>query len=88
VTPDLIERLLEPFNVRRWCGIAQRSVPQPDVIQYAGYSSLNPFYRAGSGIGDIEPDRGQFDRPGPTPFCTRGGYAGETEVIDRAGHDA
>jgi len=88
VTPDLIERLLEPFGTDPDVGVVCPKIryhQQPDVIQYAGYSTLNPFTGQARAIGSHQPDRGQFDQPGLTPFAHGAAMLVKRSVIEQAG---
>ncbi len=88
VTPDLIERLLEPFGLDPSLGITCpkiRYFQEPTIIQYAGYTPLNPYTGQAWSIGSHQTDKGQFDKPGLTPFAHGAAMMVKREVLDRAG---
>ncbi|HRO07187.1 MAG TPA: glycosyltransferase family 2 protein [Ferruginibacter sp.] len=69
VTPDLLDKLLDPFqrfpNVGVTCPKI-RYFHQPDTIQYAGFARMHPITGRTTTIGDHEKDHGQHDVSGPT----------------------
>lgn len=88
VTPDLIERLLEPFASDPSIGVTCpkiRYYQQPTVIQYAGYTPVNPYTGQARAIGSHQVDQGQFDRPGLTNFAHGAALMVKRSVIERAG---
>ncbi len=88
VTPDLIERLLEPFRADETIGVTCPKIryhDSPTVIQYAGYTPLNFYTGQAWAIGSQQEDRGQFDQPGPTPFAHGAAMMIKRSVIERAG---
>ena len=88
LTPDLLERLLEPFAADRQIGITCPKIRYfyaPDVIQYAGYRPLNKFTGQTGAIGTHEVDRGQYNRSGPTHFAHGCAMMVKREVIDQVG---
>lgn len=87
LTPDLLENLLESFadpTVGVVCPKI-RFFHHPDVIQYAGYRPLNPWTGQTTPFGKGEPDRGQYDRPGPTHFAHGAAMMLRREVLDTVG---
>lgn len=88
VTPDLIERLLEPFATDETIGVTCPKIryhQQPSVIQYAGYTPLNRFTGQAWAIGSHQQDIGQFDKPGITPFAHGAAMLVRRKVVERAG---
>lgn len=88
VTPDLIERLLEPFASDGSIGITAPKIryhQYPDTIQYAGYSTMNPYTGQAWALGSHQLDRGQFDQAGPTPFAHGAAMMIRRDVIERVG---
>jgi len=78
VTPDLLERMLEPFNEDSSVGVVSPKIKyfhNPTILQYAGFTEINPITGRNTGIGDKEEDRGQHDVGGYTlmrtaPLCS------------------
>ena len=69
VTPDLIGLLLKPFELHPSVGVTSPKIKfyhQPEMIQYAGFNAMNPFTGRTSTIGEMQEDRGQYDKSGPT----------------------
>lgn len=88
VTPDLVERLLEPFGADASIGLTCPKIryhQQPTVIQYAGYTPLNPYTGRAWAIGSHQVDAGQFDRAGVTHFAHGAAMLVKREVVERAG---
>ena len=88
VTPDLIERLIEPFSADITIGVTCPKIryhQQPALIQYAGYTPLNSFTGQAWAIGNQQVDRGQFDQAGVTPFAHGAAMMVKREVVEQAG---
>ena len=88
VTPDLIERLLEPFSTDSSIGVTCPKIryhQQPDLIQYAGYTPLNSFTGQAWAIGNQQVDRGQFNRAGVTSFAHGAAMLVKRGVVEQAG---
>ncbi|MCK8490389.1 glycosyltransferase family 2 protein [Spirosoma sp. RP8] len=88
VMPDLLEKLVEPFLRDATIGVTCPKIryhDQPNVIQYAGYRPLNPYTGRTWSIGLMEPDKGQHDQPGPTPFAHGAAMMVSRAVLERAG---
>ncbi len=88
VTPDLIERLLEPFLTDSDVGVTCpkiRYYQNPTVIQYAGYTPLNQYTGQAWAIGSHQVDQGQFDQPGFTNFAHGAAMMVKREVVEQAG---
>jgi GT2 family glycosyltransferase len=88
VTPDLIERLLEPFRADPTLGVTCPKIryhQTPQVIQYAGYTPLNEYTGQAWAIGSHQVDKGQFDKPGLTDFAHGAAMMVKREVVERAG---
>lgn len=88
VTPDLIERLLEPFRTDPTLGVTCpkiRYYQNPAIIQYAGYTPLNQYTGQAWAIGSHQVDNGQFDSPGITNFAHGAAMMVKREVIEQAG---
>ncbi|GAB2560446.1 glycosyltransferase family 2 protein [Spirosoma aerophilum] len=88
VTPDLIERLLEPFAADPTLGVTCPKIryhQAPQVIQYAGYTPLNEYTGQAWAIGSHQVDKGQFDKPGLTNFAHGAAMMVKRDVIEQAG---
>lgn len=88
VTPDLIERLLEPFGEDVSIGVTCPKIryhQQPTVIQYAGYTPLSAYTGRAWSIGSHQVDEGQFDRAGVTHFAHGAAMLVKRAVVEQAG---
>lgn len=88
VTPDLIERLLEPFTLDPAIGVTCpkiRYYQQPTVIQYAGYTPVNQYTGQAFSIGNHEVDQGQYEQPGVTNFAHGAAMMLRRVVVEQAG---
>lgn len=88
VTADLLDRLLEPFLLDDTVGVVCpkiRYYDQPTILQYAGYRPLNELTGRTWAIGLNEPDKGQYDQPGPTYFAHGAAMMVSRTVLERAG---
>ncbi|MEP6710990.1 MAG: glycosyltransferase family 2 protein [Ferruginibacter sp.] len=69
VTPDLIEKCLEPFYNDASVGVVCPKIRfhhNPDVIQYAGFNKMSMLTGKTTAVGSLEVDKGQYDTPGYT----------------------
>lgn len=70
VTPDLINLLLEPFFDQQYSGDNRIGITSPkikffynpNIIQYAGFTPVNPITGRNAAIGNKVEDKGQFDK--------------------------
>ena len=88
VTPDLLDHLIQPFFDQPHIGVTCPKIKyfdQPGVIQYAGFNPMNHFTGRTSTIGEREPDKGQFDTPGPTHGAHGCAMLVKREVIEKVG---
>ena len=88
VTPDILEKLLEPFEKDPKIGMVSPKImyyDQPELIQYAGYTKINPFTGRNKTIGLFEIDKGQHDNPGYTNYAHGAAILVKREVIENVG---
>ena len=88
VTEDIFERMLEGFSVDVNVGVVSpkiRYFDQPERIQFAGFTSINPFTGRNSGIGQLEIDEGQHDEGRISPYANGAAMLVKREVIDNVG---
>lgn len=72
VAPDFLTHLVATFSMYPKVGAVSpkiRYFDQPDTIQYAGFTAMNPFTLRMQAIGHKEVDSGQYDLPRYTPFA-------------------
>jgi len=88
VTPDLIEKCLEPFYNDQTIGVVCPKIRfhhNPTVIQYAGFTRMNLFTGKTSAVGNLEVDNGQHDIPGFTHSAHGCAMMVKREVIEKVG---
>jgi GT2 family glycosyltransferase len=88
VVPDLIERMLEPFAKDARVGVVSPKIryhSHRHIIQYAGYTEVNPFTGRNKTIGLMEEDNGQFDTPGHTAYAHGAAMMVKREVVETVG---
>lgn len=88
VVPDLLERMVEPFEKDPTVGVVSpkiRYYSHPKIIQYAGFTEVNPFTGRNKPIGGNTEDHGQFDTPGYTAYAHGAAMMVKKEVIAKVG---
>jgi hypothetical protein len=88
LTPDIIQRLVEPFSQNPLIGIVCPKIKyfdDPRIIQYAGFRPMNPFTGRTSSIGDHETDKGQYNVSGTTNGAHGCAIMIKKEVIEKTG---
>lgn len=88
VVPDLIDRMLEPFFADPTVGVVSpkiRYYSHPSIIQYAGFTEVNPFTGRNRPIGGNEVDNGQCDVPGYTAYAHGAAMMVKREVVTKVG---
>lgn len=88
LTPDLIQNLLEPFSRIQQLGVACPKIyyyDHPEMIQYAGYTPINPFTARNSTIGQFETDKGQHNTEKPTPYAHGAAMLLSRKALEKAG---
>jgi len=91
LTPNLLEKLLEPFAKDERIGVVCpkiRYYDQPDVIQYAGYNSMNLYTGQAYPIGTHQVDTGQYNQSGPTHFAHGCAMLVKRAVVEKVGRFA
>jgi GT2 family glycosyltransferase len=58
---------------------------QPDTIQYAGFTQVNPFTGRNQAIGQGEVDKGQHDMARPVPYAHGAAVMLRRETIEKVG---
>ena len=88
VTENLIEELLEPFLIDSSIGVVSpkiRYFSNPNLIQYAGFTEVNPFTGRNKPIGGKEMDNGQHDISGYTAYAHGAAMLVKKEVVEKVG---
>lgn len=88
LTPGIIENLLSCFEKNKKLGVVSPKIyyyDKPNMIQYAGYTPMNPCTARNSTIGQFEIDRGQYDQPHPTPYAHGAAMMVSRQAIEKAG---
>jgi GT2 family glycosyltransferase len=87
-TDGLVEALLQRFDKDDKIGVVSPKIRYhhtPDMIQYAGFTEINPLTGRNETIGKNEIDKGQFDTPYPTPYAHGAAMMLKREVIENVG---
>lgn len=88
VTDNIFEKLLEPFQRDTSIGMASPKIyyyHHPNVIQYAGFTPINPFTGRNRAVGNREIDNGQHNRSGYTSYAHGAAMMVSREVIEKVG---
>lgn len=88
VTPNLLDKLIEPFLDDKMIGVVSPKIhyfSHPNIIQYAGYSKINPYTGRNQPFGFKQEDRGQFDKAGYTAYAHGAAMMVKKEVVDTVG---
>jgi GT2 family glycosyltransferase len=88
VTPDLLNRLVNPFFIDPVIGVTSPKIKffyQPDTIQYAGFNAMNLYTGRTSTVGEMKIDNGTYDTPGYTHGAHGCAMMVKKEVISKVG---
>jgi GT2 family glycosyltransferase len=88
VTEDLLDKLLEPFARDKSIGVVSpkiRYFDHPEVLQYAGFTEINPITGRNKSIGNKEVDSGQYDVGGYTAYAHGAAMLLKKEVAEKVG---
>ena len=88
VTPDLLDKLLEPFFQDPTIGVTCPKIKywdQPNIIQYAGFNPMNHLTGRTSTVGEKQLDVGQFNVSGPTHGAHGCAMLVKRAVIEKVG---
>jgi GT2 family glycosyltransferase len=88
ITPDLIEKCLEPFYQDPTIGVVCPKIRfhhNPAVIQYAGFNKMNMLTGKTTAVGSLEVDNGQHDISGFTYSAHGCAMMVKREVIEKVG---
>lgn len=86
VTEMLLDELLKPFSIDPAIGVVSpkiRYFSDQRVIQYAGFTKINPITGRNRAVGDHEIDEGQHDTPGYTEYAHGAAMLVKREVVDK-----
>ncbi|RMG27651.1 MAG: glycosyltransferase family 2 protein [Bacteroidetes bacterium] len=88
VTPGMLEPLLKTFEQDPEIGVVCpkiRFYDQPELIQYAGYTEINPITGRNVAIGMFEVDNGQYDQGSYTEYAHGAAMLVKREVAEKTG---
>lgn len=88
VTPTLLDKLIEPFLYDNKVGMVSPKIhyfSHPNIIQYAGYSKINPYTGRNQPFGFKQEDHGQFDNAGYTAYAHGAAMMVKKEVVETVG---
>ena len=88
-TPDLLEKLAAVLNANPHVGMVSPKIKyfnNKNLIQYAGYTTMNYYTCRNSCIGLRQDDKGQYDhKAAPTAYCHGAAMMVRKEAIEKAG---
>jgi len=88
VTSDLLEQMIEPFFRDPSIGMVSPKIKyfsNPQLIQYAGFSEVNPFTGRGKSKNEAKIDNGQYDKAGYTAYAHGAAMLVKKEVVEKVG---
>jgi len=88
VTPDLLDKLIEPFSRDEHIGVTSpkiRFYHNKNIIQYAGFTPINVFTGRNGAVGSLQNDQGQYDYSSPTHAAHGCAMMVSREVINKVG---
>ena len=88
ITPDLIEKCLQPFYEDPNIGVVCPKIRfhhNPTIIQYAGFNKMNMLTGKTTAVGSLEEDNGQHDISGYTYSAHGAAMMVKREVVDKVG---
>ncbi|AKP54206.1 glycosyltransferase family 2 protein [Cyclobacterium amurskyense] len=88
VAPDILEALLERAENSEKVGLVCPKIlyhEKPDIIQYAGFSAINPITGRGKGKGYLEKDQGQHQVAEITQLAHGAAMFIPKKVVDEIG---
>lgn len=88
LTPDILEKLLQPFLEDPAIGVVCPKIKyyeNPNIIQYAGFNPMNVYTGRTTSIGEKERDRGQHNVSRPTAAAHGCAMMVHREVTQRVG---
>ena len=86
-TPGLVESLITRLADKNIGAVSPkiRYFDQPDLVQYAGFTPVNPLTGRNQTIGEKINDQGQFDQARETPYAHGAAMMVPRAVIDKVG---
>ncbi len=88
VAPDFLEPLVSTLEAHPGIGAVSpqiRFFDQPDTLQFAGFSGINPYTVRGRGLGWHRKDEGQFDKDITTAYVHGAAMIVPFDVIRKVG---
>lgn len=88
VEPDFIERLVETFSLDSSIGAVSPKIKyfdNPHIIQYAGYTELNPFNLRMKAYGSKQKDEGRWDKIKETPYAHGCAFMIKRSALEKVG---
>jgi GT2 family glycosyltransferase len=88
VTPDLLQKLIEPFRRDPQIGVTCPKIKyysNRNLIQYAGFNPMNVYTGRTTSIGLMEEDKGQYNVSRATSAAHGCAMMVKREILDRVG---
>mgnify|MGYP005840221043 CR=1 FL=1 len=86
--PDFLEPVISLFEQDEKIGAVSPRIGyyhQPETLQYAGFTAVNPFTLRNRAIGNKEKDQPQYQKNYPTQYCHGAAMCVRKSVIDKVG---
>jgi len=88
VPPGVLEPLVETLQRQPEVGIVSPKIKfhwDPELVQYAGFTPMNPWTIRNHSIGYRQPDSPLFDTPGPTASIHGAAMMAPRRIIEKVG---
>lgn len=88
ITEPFLKALVNRFQSKDDIGLVSPKIKyehHPDIIQYAGYTPMNPVRISNNLIGVNQKDRGQYDQASPTAYAHGACMLTSRKVIEKVG---
>lgn len=88
ITGPFLKALVKRFLSGEHIGLISPKIKyehHPNIIQYAGYTSMTPIRISNNLIGVNQKDEGQYDQPSPTAYAHGACMLTSREVIEKVG---
>jgi len=89
VLPGFLEPLVEMMEDDSTIGMVSPKIKyfkNPDIVQYAGFTKMNPYTIRNSGVGYLQPDSSVFDNISQTEFIHGAAMMVPRALFERVGH--
>ncbi|PKO99458.1 MAG: dTDP-Rha--alpha-D-GlcNAc-pyrophosphate polyprenol alpha-3-L-rhamnosyltransferase [Bacteroidetes bacterium HGW-Bacteroidetes-8] len=88
VSPGFLEPLVKLMEADSTIGMVSPKIKyfrNPDIVQYAGFTKMNPYTIRNSGVGYLQPDGPEYDTISQTEYIHGAAMMVPRAVVDRVG---